>query len=173
MAERGPIPNRSDQRRRRNAPADGVELRGGARAAGFTPRPALKTWHATAKQWYNSLADSGQAVYYEPSDWATAWILAETMSRELKPRPVGVTEETKVDKDTGKLLKVGKVVTASMPISGASLTAFLRGCAVLGVTEGDRLRLRIELENAEPEGGESGGSVSWLSEARRGEPGAS
>ncbi len=94
-------------------------------------------WHATAKHWFESLSRSGQAVFYEPSDWATALVLAETLSRELNPQFVAY-----VDKETGET--VAEWVT--MPIKGSSLAAILKGMTSLMVTEGDRRRLSIELE---------------------------
>ena len=54
--------------------------------------------HPAARRWFESLAESGQSAFYEPSDWATAYVLAETMSRELRPRVVGVTKDGDVIK---------------------------------------------------------------------------
>lgn len=154
MGERGPIPKPTGQRRRRNTPDDGIEARHADRTPDVEPWPAKRSWHPIARRWYESLAGSGQSAFYEPSDYATAYVLAETLDRELRPNAIGVT-------------KAGDVVTASTPISGAALAAFLKGCSVLGVTEGDRLRMRIEL--TDPPSGDTGadGNVSWLSEARR------
>jgi hypothetical protein len=60
-------------------------------------------------------------------------VLAESLSRDLKPQVVGFTKE-------------GEPVIASVPIKGASLTAYLRGMSSLLVTEGDRRRIQLELE---------------------------
>lgn len=115
---------------------------------------AKRSWHPTAKKWYEALTTSGQAQFYEPSDWATAYLVAENMSRDLRPRVVGVTKE-------------GQAVTASVPITGASLAAYLKAMSSLCVTEGDRRRARMELERTPPGGGEGGeASVSWINEAR-------
>ena len=35
------------------------------------------------KDWFRALKQSGQARFYEPSDWQTARLLAEVMSQEL------------------------------------------------------------------------------------------
>jgi antitoxin (DNA-binding transcriptional repressor) of toxin-antitoxin stability system len=98
--------------------------------------PADDRWHAVARAWYESLSRSGQRVYYEASDWATAYLLAESMSRDLKPQVVGITEE-------------GEPVRAVIPLKGASLAAYLKGFTTLLVTEGDRRRARVELERAD------------------------
>lgn len=90
-------------------------------------------WHPVARAWYESLARSGQSAFYEPSDWATAQLLAESMSRELKPQYVGTT-------------KSDDPIYASRPPTGAALAAWLKGMSVLLATEGDRRRLQVELQ---------------------------
>src|SRR5690349_111494 len=76
MGTRGPAPARSDQKRRRNQPAkpiDKVEL------VGEVVVPDAGEWHATAIAWYQSLKDSGQSRYFEPSDWQAAHFCAALM----------------------------------------------------------------------------------------------
>ncbi|MFI6496901.1 hypothetical protein [Nonomuraea typhae] len=46
--------------------------------------PADESWHEIARDWYESLSKSGQSVFYEPSDWASARYVAEAMSRGLE-----------------------------------------------------------------------------------------
>lgn len=154
MGARGPVPKRDAQRRRRNKPE--VET---TEAAGAEVVPVPKgssKWHPVARRWFDALAESGQSRFYEPSDWATAELLAESMSRDLREQVVGVSKD-------------GDVVKAVVPINGARLASYLKGCSLLLVTEGDRRRARLELGRAAPEsaGGGGGGSVSWLDAARR------
>lgn len=136
MGTRGPVPKRSDQRRRTNSPATPVDHAPGACVV--APPDPDAHWHPVARAWFDSLAESGQAIFYEPSDWAVAYLIAESMSRDLSPQVVGTTEKGEILKDT-------------IPLKGASLSAYLRAMAVLGVTEGDRRRMAIELERTEPE----------------------
>lgn len=122
----GPPPKRSDQRRRRNKPAGNqpaltVVDGSGPRAKPKSPRVS-PSWHPLMKDWFRSLKESGQAVFYEPSDWQTARLLAEVMSQELNS---------------------GEPVKASM------LSEFNRGAAALMTTEGERRRLRVELQAAD------------------------
>lgn len=157
MGERGPLPKRSSQRRRRNAPERPITK---GRGADEVPVPKGNSkWHPVAKRWFNSLAASGQAAYFEPSDWATAELVAESISRDLRPQPIGVTE-------------AGQPVMAELPIKGASLAAYLKAMTNLLTTEGDRRRAGLELDIAHRlkggGGGEGAASVSWLAEARRG-----
>lgn len=79
----GPIPKRSEQRRRRNKP-EGPKLTRISGAAKVKPPAEDKTWHIAAKRWYRSLRHSGQHVFYEPSDWAYAQLAADMLSEELK-----------------------------------------------------------------------------------------
>lgn len=88
---RGPVPKRSDQRVRRNK-SDGPAVAKVATGPADVHAPAEdRSWHISAKRWYRSLKKSGQAVFYEPSDWAYAQLCADLLSQEMrreKPRAV-------------------------------------------------------------------------------------
>lgn len=84
MGARGPVPKHSTERRRRNKDTQ-VETVQPPTTAVEHP-PAETTWHPIAKDWYESLASSGQAQFFEPSDWQYARYVADIMSRNLKQR---------------------------------------------------------------------------------------
>lgn len=158
MGERGPAPKRKAQRHGHISKAEKSSVTKADANPGttFNPLPANAKWHATAKRWYNALERSGQAAFYEESDWATAYLIAEALSRELKPQPVtigrGEDAETKM---------------VDLPIKGTSMAALLKGMSMLLVTEGDRRRALIELQRpgaGDPEEGDA--DVSDLSEFR-------
>lgn len=149
----GPPPKRSSQRRRTNKLETPI-TKGTASAAVAPPSPD-EGWHPVARRWFESLAVSGQSVFYEPSDWATAFVVAEAMSRELKPQPMSVGQGD-----------AAHVEFVSLPPKGASLSAWLRAMTVLMVTEGDRRRLRLELEAVKVTE-EAAPDVSELAEYRR------
>lgn len=135
MGTRGPVPKRTEERRRQNKPETPVTE---VEASGVVVGPeADPKWHPVARQWFDSLARSAQARFYEPSDWSTAFLLAESISRDLKPQPIGVHPET------------GEAVMASIPMKGASLAAYLKGMSALMVTEGDRRRNNMEIRRAD------------------------
>lgn len=134
MGTRGPVPKRSDQRRRNNQPV--LKIAKPPAAGTSKGPPSNPAWHPIARAWYDSLGVSGQSKFYEPSDWAVAVLGAESMSRDLQPQAIGIAE------------KSGEVVESVIPLKGASLAAYLRLFAVLLVTEGDRRRLQIELQHA-------------------------
>ncbi|MEU2674209.1 hypothetical protein ABZ622_36170 [Streptomyces sp. NPDC007164] len=125
MGTRGPIPKRSEERRRANK-VDGPDL---AKALSGAPAdlPDLPepdgNWHEIATDWYLSLRESGQAAFYQPSDWAMARYAAELMSRGLK---------------------------SDRPPNGQYVAALNSVMASLLTTEGDRRRARIELERRQP-----------------------
>lgn len=153
MGSRGPVPKRTDQRRRSNKPD--TPVKSASTGADAKPLAASKDWHPIARQWYRSLEKSGQSVFYQASDWATAYLIAESISRDLKPQPIGVHPET------------GKAVMATIPMKGASLAAYLKAMTALLVTEGDRRRSRIELERSKASDEEESGDVAWIDDARR------
>jgi hypothetical protein len=174
---RGPVPKRSDQRRRRNTWIDAANEkvpvtipdeppRAGkgsakqawteyARALGHSvPKSATRAeiiamveaghtseneWHLIAREWFDSLAESGQSRFYEPSDWATARVLAEVLSRALSAR-----------KTTAALIE-----------------RWQAGATELLTTEGARRRARMELErHSTVTDEEEDENVSWLDDAR-------
>jgi hypothetical protein len=134
-----------------------------APGAEIVERPSADPgWHPAAVAWFESLAASGQSHFYEPSDWATAYVLAESMSRELNPQPlvVGSGEEARVE-------------LYRLPPKAASVAAWLKGMTALMATEGDRRRAALELQRPQPAGSEEGGDVTHLDDvrARLGRPG--
>lgn len=150
MGTRGPAPKRSDQRRRTNSAAPQKAPAGSEP----TPPSADPEWHPVARQWFESLVGSGQSRFYEPSDWAAAVVLAESISREFKPQPftVGKGDDAHFE-------------MVEMAPKGASLAAWLKGMAALMVTEGERRRAGLELQRG-PVGVEEVGDVSELDEYR-------
>lgn len=118
MGQHGPMPKRSEERTRRNKP----ENEGGIPLAKgervpFKVPPVDSNWHPRAKQWYKSLSRSGMREFYELSDYEMARLLCDALTEYYK-RP-----------------------TAMM------LATILQGMTSLGVTEGERRRMRIELED--------------------------
>lgn len=130
----GPVPKRSDQRRRRNKTEGDIDSAPGATDVEI---PEAETdWHPIAVDWFNSLALSGQSAYYQPSDWQVARLVAEGMSR---------------------MLKMGKFSAIAFQAIMSSMTSLL-------VTEGDRRRMRLELERAKPADPDEDASVTVLSD---------
>lgn len=123
----GPVPKRSSERRRRNKDSK-VETVKPIKAKVDQPAPEDR-WHPIAHDWYTSLAESGQAQFFEPSDWHYARYVADVMSRNLKQRA-----------------KFSAVLFASVTSAMNDLLT----------TEASRRRVRMEIERgtatAEPAG---------------------
>lgn len=116
----GPIPKRTEQRAGHRSKAE--LARKVARCDVVSqPEPDLD-WHPKARRWYVSLAESGQADFYEPSDWELAAFLAQMMTHLLE---------------------------SSRP-SSEMLKAILGGMQDLGVTEAARRRMRVEVDRPDP-----------------------
>ena len=140
----GPVPKKDGERRRRNKtpekegslsaiPAEVINL--DVTMAGEVEIPEMDDdWHPIAKQMWQAQIKSGQVLWMEPSDWAILYTLCESLSRDMKPQVIGINEDT------------GEPTFAKIPLKGASLNAYLKAFASLLMTEGDRRRLRIELE---------------------------
>lgn len=115
----GPVPKRQSQKRGRDKPVIPVERA----AAGEVEVPEPDAaWHPFALAWYESLGRSGQAVFYQQSDWEQARIWADILSRQLKGKP-----------------------------SAVMMQGWAHAASELLTTEGARRRLRIELQRAKPE----------------------
>lgn len=115
---RGPVPKNSAQRRRTNKLEVEVSKGQSAPPESITVPDPEPGWHPSALRWYESLAKSGQHAWYQPSDWAEAHVWAELLSQQLE---------------------------SSRP-SAMLLAAWSAASARLLTTEGDRRRVRIELE---------------------------
>lgn len=116
----GPVPKRSDQRRRRNKPVTPITSAPGAASV---PVPeADPGWSPPARRWYESLAVSGQSVWYQPSDWAQAAVLTEVLDRAL--------------------------AQGARP-SARLIAVWAAGAAELLSSEGARRRVRVELERGQ------------------------
>jgi hypothetical protein len=117
---RGQVPKRSDQRRRRNLDGQPEKIT----QIGTVLIPPLRDeLHPLAVRWYESLATSGQARFFEPSDWAMALLGAEVMDEFLTSRKASL------------------------------LPPLMALCSSLLATEGDRRRMRLEIQRAAAETG--------------------
>lgn len=124
MGNRGPVPKRDSDRKRRNASeteTTSVELEGDVVIPDADPE-----WHPIAQDLWESLEKSGQARFYEPSDWAIAYSLCDDLSYY-------------------KLARVR---------SGQMLASIMSALSSLLLTEGDRRRVQVELNRKQADEGE-------------------
>jgi hypothetical protein len=126
MGARGPIGKRSEERmgHRSKEEKDSVTKAPSGAPVDLPDLPdADPLWHPIAADWYLSLRESGQAAFYQPSDWAVARYAADLMSKVLMS-------------ERGPN---GQLVAALNSVMSSLLT-----------TEGDRRRARMELERKKP-----------------------
>ena len=137
----GPPPKRTEQRRRRNKPEAGQEVTTAA-GSGLVKAPNVKPgWHPIMKDWYRSLKSSGQAQFYQASDWQTAQLWCHIMSEALSD---------------------------DEPIKAALLAQFNSAAGDLMTTEGARRRLRLELQNPDgANGADDDATVSIMEHYRQ------
>ena len=126
MGARGPIGKRSEERmgHRSKEEKDSITKAPSGAPMDLPDLPdADPLWHPIAADWYLSLRESGQAAFYQPSDWAVARYVAELMSRGL---------------------------SSDRAPNGQYVAALNSAMASLLTTEGDRRRARMELERKKP-----------------------
>lgn len=144
----GPPPKRDEERRRRNKTEGSLETTS-VDISELIGREveipvADESWEPLTKSYWDSFQASGQAIFYEPSDWMTAYMLMEMLDRWLKPQDVRVGEDRPAQQEGGEVNYLFEAKILAIP--GATLNAILKGMTALMATEGDRRRLRIELE---------------------------
>ena len=88
-------------------------------------------WTPVVRRLYDSLAKSAQCVYYEPSDWAYAYLIHEGLDREMTRYQL---LETTWDPHEEKWEKEFHL----QPPRAGALTAYQQGLSQLMVTERDR-----------------------------------
>jgi hypothetical protein len=79
----GRTPKRSDQRMGHRTKAEQAAVEKVAAAGAVVVPESSEEWHPIAQRWFRSLAESGQARFLEPSDWAAAQYVAEMVTRHL------------------------------------------------------------------------------------------
>lgn len=132
--DRGPIPNRTEDlaRPRERKGSDALPVTKGLLKPVTIPA-ADPEWHSIAKRIWDSMATSGQSDYYQDSDWALAYSLLDDLSIYKKPQ-------------------VARDGTEYIKRSPEMLKAILSGLASLMLSEGDRRRVRLELQAPDDSG---------------------
>lgn len=116
-----PQPKKRSTERRRQN-EDGMPITVGKGVKGEAKLPA-EYWLDPVRDLYESLEVSGQSQYFQQSDWAMAWLTCDRLHKLfIEPR-----------------------------LNGQVLTTLFERLGTLGVTEGDRRKMKIELDNGDVE----------------------
>lgn len=118
---RGPVPKRSEDRRGHHSRDERPPIKSAPAGKRHRPPAASKEWHPIAVRLYNSAKKSGQSAFYEASDWAMLYSLCDDLS----------------------------YYKSQAKRSGQMLASVMSGLSSLLLTEGDRRRVQIELEQPE------------------------
>lgn len=136
MGTRGPIPERESNlaRPRDRRGADEQDAKRGLLKAIAIDWVEDEAWSPFTKNVWRSASASGMADFYQDTDYAELWFICQELDR--------YTNRTYVDG------KTGEIVAKQSP---EMVKALLTGLSNLGFTEGDRRRIRVELDAPEPE----------------------
>lgn len=108
-----------------------------------------KDWHPAARYFFDSLRESALAPRFEQTDWAVAFLAALALQQELDVKFLGISQREGAQ-------------FGYAPIPAATLNQVLRVAGKLGMTEGDRLAMGIELSAPREEREELAAVVSLV-----------
>jgi hypothetical protein len=123
---RGPIRARDEERVRRNKdynPTETVHVDGKVTVPDLGDVSHLGETHPLIEEMYESIKQSAAVKYYEPTDWQFARLTLYTLNQEL----IAANHNGK-------------------PVGAMKLTAINQMLSSLLLTEGDRRRVRLEVE---------------------------
>ena len=154
VSERGPAPERTNARRRRNKKVDNDDDASNEVDTVVIDAPAIDpkytdinpNWHPAAQMLWEAALDSGQRVFYEPSDWAVLRLTCSTVDQYY--RDDIILEKIKLPMEAGS----GggeELVLGRRAMSASELTAVGKLLGSIGFSELDRRRMKIELERGE------------------------
>lgn len=135
MGTRGPIPERESnlaRPRERKGNDEQAAKRGQLQPIQIAWEPDPE-WSPFTQQVWSSASASGMADFYQDTDYAELYFICQELDRYSTPR---------VNTKTGELY---------YKQSPEMVKALLGGLTNLGFTEGDRRRIRIELDAPEPD----------------------
>lgn len=140
---RGPIGKRDEERVRRNTPDQPtatISMIGTVDIPEMGDLSHLGETHPLVEDMYKSIKESAAVKYYEPTDWQFARLTLYTLNQELIAA-----------QHNGK------------PVGAMKLTAINQMLSALLLTEGDRRRVRLEIER--DNGQKSAGEVLSITDA--------
>lgn len=157
MGKRGPMHQRGLKRRKSRQDAiDAATTQGTVEADFESPFEPDDNWHPEALALYEAAEKSGQAEWYAESDWMKLYMLCDQLSQNLQPQFVGFAKQSRVVEVNGeeRLVQEDVPIAGVRPMNGATINALQSLMSSLGISEGDRRRMGIELQR-EKQGGET------------------
>lgn len=139
----------------------------GDRITAFSEPKPNEPWPPLAQQLWDSFSSSGQALYWQPSDWMIAAVVVEKIARDLRPQIIGYEETS--DFENGVEISKSKIpIWGEAPIKGADLAALMKAAGALMLVEGERRKLLLELTSRyEAPKPKTGGNVVGIRSSRK------
>lgn len=153
MGKRGPLPAKQlDRPKGRQKAIDDATSVGSIEADNPAPYEPDDAWHPIARSTYDAVQRSGQSEFYTESDWTKLYLVCDQLSANLQPQFVGFAKSAEVVMVNGReeIVFVQKPIAGITPMNGATLNAIQALMASLGISEGDRRRMGIELVRTKP-----------------------
>lgn len=141
-ARRKRIEQKVDHRERDRAGGSLAVARAPGAQVVKVPRVSPK-WEPLAKDWFRSLKESGQAQFFQPSDWQAARLVAEQMS-----------------------MLVADSKESGYPIKASAFEALWASMGDLLTTEGSRRKVHVELQRAQVDDPDAAEVVSMIDDYR-------
>lgn len=148
MGTRGPLGAKGLKRSKsRQAAMDAAITVGQIEVDVQAPYEPDPNWHPIAASTYDAAQRSGQSEFYTETDWTKLYLVCDQLSLNLKPSFVGFADDWKVVMVGGEeqLVKYQRPISGVVPMNGATMNAIQAMMASLGIAEGDRRRVGIEL----------------------------
>ena len=134
------------------------------------------TWDQAVKDLFVSFAESGQVDFWQESDWAFAYLVCEDLSEYRKQQREHIRSRKLLEawvrdaswmkpdeREAAGLARAKPLVTP--PVSAVKLQTAYENLARLMVTEADRRRVHVELD--EPVVEEQSASVAQMEDYRK------
>lgn len=146
------MPKRSEERRRRNKTDSSgnpnqitkVEIAGAVEQ----PKPN-PNWGPAAMAIWNAACESGQTIFFEPSDWALLALTCSQIDQEY--RNDLIIEKVKLPMHGQGEGGGEELVYGSRPMPAGKFAAIVKALGDLGFSEGARRRMQMELtRNGKP-----------------------
>lgn len=168
MGKRGPLAAKGLTRRKsRQKALDAAITVGSIKVDVEAPYEPDERWHPIATTLYEAVQHSGQAEFYAESDWTKLYLLCDQLSANLQPQFVGFAKQAEVVMVNGKeeIVFNQKPIAGTVPMNGATLNAIQAVMTSLGISEGDRRRMNMELRKGGAEDGEDAAAKAAREEA--------
>lgn len=144
----GPMRNRSENlARERDANRSGRAPLSKGLSKPATIPDIPDDWPAICVRFWDAACESGQAEYWESSDYMVLYVLVDELAAYRRPSPIMVADPANPKRRIQSLDPDGRPeFYETHKVSGQMFQALMSNLKGLGLTEGDRRSMSIELQ---------------------------